>query len=78
MAWENNRPVIRLLAAWCFACVQMGILRGSFYPETRRPAIFSMKALPFGASNSVYSFLRVAHSLVAWLQGLATDLEQLL
>lgn len=34
-----------------------------FDPKTRRPAIFSMKALPFGARNSVYSFLRVAHSL---------------
>jgi len=34
-----------------------------FDPETRRPAVFTMKALPFGASNSVYSFLRVAHSL---------------
>ena len=34
-----------------------------FDPKTRRPAFFALKALPFGASNSVYSFLRVAHSL---------------
>ena len=34
-----------------------------FDPKARRPAVFAMKALPFGASNSVYSFLRVAHSL---------------
>ena len=34
-----------------------------FDPRTRKPLIFAMRALPFGASNSVYSFLRVAHSL---------------
>ena len=32
-------------------------------PESRSPKIFSMKALPFGASRSVYAFLRTAHSL---------------
>eukprot|EP00435_Cladocopium_sp_Y103_P002792 s5825_g1.t1 len=32
-------------------------------PPTDGPKVFSMKALPFGASRSVYSFLRVAHSL---------------
>ena len=50
---------------------QLGISRESkwvpytavFDPKTRRPAFFAMRALPFGASNSVYSFLRVAHSL---------------
>ena len=34
-----------------------------FDPSTRRPKVFAMKALPFGASRSVYGFLRVAHSL---------------
>ena len=34
-----------------------------FDPETNGPKVFAMRALPFGASNSVYSFLRVAHSL---------------
>ena len=28
-----------------------------------KPAVFRLRALPFGASKSVYSFLRVAHSL---------------
>ena len=32
-------------------------------PSTGRPKIFAMRALPFGASKSVYGFLRVAHSL---------------
>lgn len=32
-------------------------------PESRAPKIFSMRALPFGASRSVYAFLRTAHSL---------------
>ena len=32
-------------------------------PSTKSPKVYSMKALPFGASRSVYSFLRVAHSL---------------
>ena len=35
-------------------------------PDSRSPKIFSMKALPFGASKSVYGFLRVAHS-IWWL-----------
>ena len=34
-----------------------------FDPATGRPKIYSMRALPFGASRSVYGFLRVAHSL---------------
>ena len=34
-----------------------------FDPSTKRPKIFAMRALPFGASRSVYGFLRVAHSL---------------
>ena len=32
-------------------------------PSTKTAKIYSTKALPFGASRSVYSFLRVAHSL---------------
>ena len=50
---------------------QLGISPGSkwvsyiavYDPNSKSPKIFSMKALPFGASRSVYSFLRVAHSL---------------
>lgn len=50
---------------------QLGILPSSrwvsyvavFDPKSKKPLIFAMLALPFGASNSVYSFLRVAHSL---------------
>ena len=34
-----------------------------FDPVTRSPKIYAMRALPFGASKSVYSFLRVAHSM---------------
>ena len=34
-----------------------------FDPVSRAPKIYSMRALPFGASRSVYGFLRVAHSL---------------
>ena len=34
-----------------------------FNPRTRKPEIYAMRALPFGASRSVYGFLRVAHSL---------------
>ena len=34
-----------------------------FDPSTGKPRIYSMRALPFGASRSVYGFLRVAHSL---------------
>ena len=36
---------------------------GVFNPSTRAVEVFSMLALPFGASRSVYGFLRVAHSL---------------
>ena len=32
-------------------------------PSSKSAKIYSMRALPFGASRSVYSFLRVAHSL---------------
>eukprot|EP00435_Cladocopium_sp_Y103_P050486 s403_g15.t1 len=42
-------------------------------PSTRTPKVFSMKALPFGASRSVYGFLRVAHSLW-WLGCVALKL----
>ena len=53
---------------------QLGVSPGSrwvsyiavFDPASRSPKIFSMKALPFGASKSVYGFLRVAHS-IWWL-----------
>ena len=31
--------------------------------ERKEPALFRLKALPFGASKSVYSFLRTSHSL---------------
>ena len=34
-----------------------------FDPESRSPKVFAMRALPFGASRSVYAFLRTAHSL---------------
>ena len=34
-----------------------------FDPSSRTPKIYAMRALPFGASRSVYGFLRVAHSL---------------
>ena len=34
-----------------------------FDPGSRTAKIYSMRALPFGASRSVYGFLRVAHSL---------------
>ena len=34
-----------------------------FDPASQSPKIYSMRALPFGASRSVYGFLRVAHSL---------------
>eukprot|EP00435_Cladocopium_sp_Y103_P036553 s4088_g9.t1 len=37
-----------------------------FDPNCRKPVIYHMLALPFGASKSVYSFLRVIHS-VWWL-----------
>ena len=50
---------------------QLGVAPGSqwvsyiavYDPEGKEPKVFSMKALPFGASKSVYGFLRVAHSL---------------
>ena len=34
-----------------------------FNPFTRKPEVFQLLALPFGATKSVYTFLRVAHSL---------------
>ena len=34
-----------------------------FDPSSRSPKVYAMRALPFGASRSVYGFLRVAHSL---------------
>eukprot|EP00435_Cladocopium_sp_Y103_P070991 s38_g36.t1 len=42
-------------------------------PSANGPKIFSMRALPFGASRSVYGFLRVAHSLW-WLGCVALKL----
>ena len=50
---------------------QLGVAPGSrwvsyiavYDPGECRPKIFAMRALPFGASKSVYSFLRVSHSL---------------
>lgn len=50
---------------------QLGVAPGSkwvsyiavFDPTSGQPKIFAMRALPFGASKSVYGFLRVAHSL---------------
>ena len=38
-----------------------------FNPHSRKPEVFQMLALPFGATSSVYSFLRVAHSI--WFLG---------
>lgn len=35
----------------------------AFNPTTRSPEIFQLQAVPFGATRSVFSFLRVAHSL---------------
>ena len=34
-----------------------------FNPSTRSPEIFQLQAVPFGATRSVFSFLRIAHSL---------------
>ena len=34
-----------------------------FNPKTRSPEIYQLLALPFGATKSVYTFLRAAHSL---------------
>jgi len=60
---------------------QLGVAPGSrwvsfiavYDPTSRTPKIFAMRALPFGASRSVYSFLRVAHSLW-WLGCVALKL----
>ena len=38
-----------------------------FNPHSRRPEVYQLMALPFGATSSVYGFLRVAHSL--WFLG---------
>ena len=38
-----------------------------YNPSTDKAEIYQMKALPFGATKSVYSFLRVAHSI--WYLG---------
>ena len=53
---------------------QLGVAPGSYWvsyiavynPATKSPQVFAMRALPFGASRSVYGFLRVAHS-IWWL-----------
>ena len=50
---------------------QLGINKDSFWaayivvfnPSTRSPEIFQLQAVPFGATRSVFSFLRIAHSL---------------
>lgn len=34
-----------------------------FNPFSRKPEVYQLCALPFGASSSVYSFLRVSYSL---------------
>ena len=34
-----------------------------FNPHLKRPEVYLMRALPFGASRSVYSFLRASHAL---------------
>ena len=34
-----------------------------FNPHTRKPEIFQLLAAPFGATRSVYSFLRIIHSV---------------
>ena len=44
-----------------------------FDPVARGPKIFQINALPFGASRSAYSFLRVAHS-IWWLGAKALHL----
>ena len=38
-----------------------------YNPETRRPEIYQLLAAPFGATRSVYSFLRASHAL--WFTG---------
>ena len=55
----------------CAAYRQMGVHPSSlwasfvvvFNPHLRCPQVFALRALPFGATRSVHSFLRVAHSL---------------
>ena len=50
---------------------QLGVAPGSYWvsyiavfdPNSQEPKVFAMRALPFGASRSVYGFLRVSHSL---------------
>ena len=59
------------------ACKQLAIAKESlnfayvviFNPHTRKPEIFQLLAAPFGATRSVYSFLRVIHSV--WYIGVA-------
>ena len=34
-----------------------------FNPQLKRPEVYLLRALPFGASRSVYSFLRASHAL---------------
>ena len=53
---------------------QLGIHKGSllysyiacFDPVSRRPVVFQMLAVPFGATRAVYSFLRIARCLWWW------------
>ena len=44
-----------------------------FNPKTRKPEIYQLLALPFGATKWVYTFLRAAHSLW-WLTHKTIDL----
>ena len=44
-----------------------------YNPSAKKPEVYVMRALPFGASRSVYSFLRVSHSLW-WLGCVALGL----
>ena len=44
-----------------------------YNPRKRRPEVYLMRALPFGASRSVYSFLRASHALW-WLGCVALGL----
>lgn len=53
---------------------QLGIAESSLWasyvavynPRSRKPEVFHLKAVPFGATRSVYCFLRVAFSLMVY------------
>ena len=73
---ENSAKLhtLDVVGALCMELLRLGITWVAYIavydPQTKSPRIFSMRALPFGASRSVYSFLRVAHSLW-WLGSMA-------